>query len=54
MPIGHSAGGRVVIAYAVVARLLLQIASVVLPTVGTQVWVLKALIVRCLLCFSSR
>jgi len=42
---------RVAIAYAVVAWLLLQVASVVLPTFGTPAWMLKALIVLFVLCF---
>ena len=35
---------RVAIAYAVVAWLLLQLASIVLPTFGAPDWVLKVLI----------
>jgi len=42
---------RVAIAYAVAAWLLLQVASVVLPTFDTPAWVLKALIVLFVLCF---
>ncbi len=42
---------RVAIAYAVTAWLLLQVASVVLPTFGTPAWVLKMLIVLFVLCF---
>ena len=42
---------RVAIVYAVTAWLLLQVASVVLPTFGTPAWVLKMLIVLFVLCF---